>query len=173
MAKNLDKHINGKKNRENEIPLDEAAAFLVYMDLSEARWGYLKKFTDDRNCHLFPTYANVREERKKCVAEDLKVTDREAVASVKSTCDNYLGRLFLDPDVREKVKQVEEEYGDEIEEWQLENKGGWDGSTQKRYNVCIVIFFQEKHYFLSFSSLTLCFSIAILQFHSYIFFQLI
>ena len=137
-AKNLDKHINGKKIKENEIPLTEAAAFLVYMDMSEAKWGYLKEFTGDRNCHLFPTYANVREERKKCIAEDLKVTDREAVASVKSTSDNYLGRLLQDPDVAEKVKQVEEQYGDEIEEWQLKNKGGWDGSTQKRYNVSVI-----------------------------------
>ena len=81
------------------------------MDPSEAKWGYLKKFTDDRNCHLFPTYNTVREERKKCVAENVKVTDRGAVASVKSTCDNYLGRLFQDPDVIEKVEQVEKECG--------------------------------------------------------------
>ena len=124
--------------------MDEATAFLVYLDLSEAKYGYVKKFTDDRNCHLFPTYAKVREERKKCVAEDLKVTDTEAVASVKSTCDKYLERLFQDPDVVEKVEQVEEEYGDEIEEWQLKNKGGWDGSTQKRYNVCIEFYFHTN-----------------------------
>ena len=119
--------------------MDEAAAFLVYMDLSEAKWGYLKTFTDDRNCHLFPTYANVKEERNKCVAEDLKVTDSGGVASVR---DNYLGRLLQDPDVAEKVKQVEEQYGDEIEEWQLKNKGGWDGSTQKRYNVSVLNLFK-------------------------------
>ena len=94
----------------------------------------------------------MREERKKCVAEDLKVTDRVAVASVKSTCDNYLGRLFQDPDVREKVKQVEEEYGDEIEEWQLENKGGWDGSTQKRYNVSIFFKLNEASLYFIFSN---------------------
>ena len=84
------------------------------------------------------------------MAEDLKVTDREAVASVKSTCDNYLGRLLQDPDVKEKVEQVEEQYGDEIEEWQLENKGGWDGSTQKRYNVSIFFKLNEASlYFIS------------------------
>ena len=43
LAKKLDKYINQKKIKENEIPLDEAAAFLVYMDLSEAKWGLLKK----------------------------------------------------------------------------------------------------------------------------------
>ena len=140
MAKNLDKHINHKKIKENEIPLDEATAFLVYLDLSEAKYGYIKKFTDDRNCHFLPTYANVREERRKCVAKDLKVTDREAVASVKSVSDNYLERLFQDPDIVKDVEQVEEEYGDEIEEWYLENKGGWDGSTQKKYAVSIFLF---------------------------------
>ena len=81
------------------------------MDLSEAKRGYLKKVADDRNCHLFPTYANVKEEREKCVVEDLKVTDSKAVTSVKSTRDNYLGRLLQDPDVSEKVEQVEKEYG--------------------------------------------------------------
>ena len=81
------------------------------MDISEARWCYFKKFADDRYCHLFPTYANVKEERGKCVTEDLKVTDSEAVTPVKSTRDNYLGRLLQDPDVSEKVEQVEKKYG--------------------------------------------------------------
>ena len=134
VGKKVNNFLDGKKSREN-IPLDEATAFLIYLGLTEDTYGYIKKFTDDRNLPFLPNFNYVRKERKECVAEDLTVTDTEAVASVKATSHNYLKRLLQDEDVAEKVEQVEKEHGEEIEEWQLVEKLGWDGSTQKRAQV--------------------------------------
>ena len=138
IALKLNKYLEQKKYSENIIPLDEATAFLVYLGLTEATFGYIKGFTDKKGLHFLPTYKDVKKERDKCVAKGLKVTDTKATASVKDTTDNYLDRLLEDPDVREKVEQVEEEYGKENVTLELIIKLGYDGSTQHIYKVCYV-----------------------------------
>ena len=140
-AKLLNNVLLGKKSSENIISLDEAAAYHVYMGLSKESYTANKKFTDDRNAYLFPCYDYVRDQERKCVAEDLKVTEDTATASIKSTADNYLGRLLQIDDVKDSVIWIEEEYGKNVAEYYLEIKGGWDGSTQKMHKVnyiCII-----------------------------------
>ena len=140
-AAKLNKILDGKNLKENTIPEDEAAAFLVYLGLTEARYNFIKKFTDERGLGFLPTYANVREERKKCVADDLKCSDTDTVASLRATAINYLTRLLQDPDVEEKMVQVEKQYAPQKVEWQLLDKVGWDGSTQKKHKVIQVFIF--------------------------------
>ena len=137
-AKKVNDFLQGKKFKDKIIPHDEATAFLVYLGLTQASYTFIKKFLEDRNMYLLPTYDAIRPERKKCVADDLKATDDEIVASVKSTWYNYLGRLLKDPDVKEKVREIKKEHP--TAEIQALGKGGWDGSTQKKHRVRVQIY---------------------------------
>ena len=57
--------------------MDEAASFLAYLGLTEAKNNFIKKFTEERDFGFLTTYANVKEERKKCVADDLKCSNTD------------------------------------------------------------------------------------------------
>ena len=134
-AKFLNNILEGKKCSERTISRDEAAAFHMYLGLTEDSYTYVKKFTDERGLNIFPCYDYVREQERKCIAEDLKVTDDTATASVKSTAYNYLERLLQIDDVKDSVTRLEDEYGKNVVDYALKIKGGWDGSCQPKHKV--------------------------------------
>ena len=104
-------------------------------------YQYLKKFSDNLNLHFLPTWKKVSEERKKCIPEpeDIKLDDDEITASIMSTLDNYMKRSLQDLDEKEKIDKLKEEHGNRIK-FKLIYKVGYDGSTQKAYKVCMIIF---------------------------------
>ena len=75
------------------------------------------------------------DQKIKCVADYLKVTEDTATASIKSTADNYLGRLLQIGDVEASITRLEGEHGKNIVEYALHNKTGWDVSAKKEHKV--------------------------------------
>ena len=70
LAKKLNNVIENKKKKENIIPCHQAAALIVYLNLTRREYQCLKNFTDNLGIGFLPTWANCREERKQCLAED-------------------------------------------------------------------------------------------------------
>ena len=64
-------------------------------------------------CFLL-TWEKIREERRKCLAEDFGCSGTEAKASIKATLDNYMDRIRQDPDIMTDLKKLKEELGDKI-----------------------------------------------------------
>ena len=67
-------------------------------------------------------------------AKDCNFDDDEATATIKSTCDKYMDRLWQDLDEKEKRDKLVEKYKNKIK-FKLLYKLGYDGSTQTRYKV--------------------------------------
>jgi len=149
-AKYLNNVLQGKKNPENTISLDEACAFEVYLGLTKRTYGYIKKFTDERGLHFLPCHDYLKPQKDKCVASDFKVTDDTITASVKATAYNYLERLLQIEDVKESVERLEEEYGKNVVEYEFGDKAGWDGSCQPKHNVSIsyILFLNEASVYI-------------------------
>ena len=133
LAKKLNNVIENKKKKENIIPCHQAAAIIVYLNLTKREYQCLKNFTDNLGIGFLPTWANCREERKKCLADDLKCDESEATASIRATLKNWLDRAMIDPEVREPCEKLKKEFP--AIKFKLLYKLGFDGSTQTTYKV--------------------------------------
>ena len=84
--------------------------------------------------HFLPIWQKPLEERKKCVSPDLKVTDTEAVASIKPTLDNFNNRLYQNPHVKYSTERIEKKYGNKAK-FEEVYKVGNDGVSTVKYKV--------------------------------------
>ena len=84
--------------------------------------------------HFLPIWQKPQEERKKCVSPDLKVTDTEAVASIKPTLDNFNKRIYQNPHVKYSTERIDKKYGDKAK-FEEAYKVGNDGVTTVKYKV--------------------------------------
>ena len=130
----LNNIIEGKKDKNNEISLDEATALQVFLNLSRTDYYDLKAYTDSLGHNFLPPYYKVKEEKEKCLPKECNFDDDEATATIKSTCDKYMDRLWQDLDEKEKRDKLVEKYKNKIK-FKLLYKLGYDGSTQTRYKV--------------------------------------
>ena len=106
----LNNIVENKKTKENIIPCDQAAALIVYLNLTRREYQCLKNFTDNLGIGFLPTWANCREERKQCLADDLKCDESEATASIRATLKKWLDRAMIDPEVREPCEKLKKEF---------------------------------------------------------------
>ena len=101
--------------------------------------------------YFLPRWEENLAERKKCVAPDLKVSDTEAVASVKATLDNFTGRLLQDKLVYDSVERIDRKHGEKAK-FKLVFKAGNDGVTTVKYNVRTYLYnfkyYQMEHQFI-------------------------
>ena len=128
--------LDGKKSPGDLISSDKAAAVQLYGDMSRSDYEAVKKVSDESGKHFLPNWNVPLDERKKCVSPDLKVTDKEAVASIKGVLDNHNLRQLQDPHVFESVDRIEKKHGKKAK-FELAFKGGYDGVTTVKYDVRI------------------------------------
>ena len=143
-SQDLRGHIEKKKNenKANELSSEEGLATLLRLDLSKAQYQSIKNISDAQNAHFLPNYDDVFEEKKKCLPNNIEITEDSAKVSLEDMMLHTFDRHMEDPVFRSMVEGLVERNGGEKTKLQFCYKAGYDvASGQSQFKVSAISFF--------------------------------
>ena len=129
-------HLKDKKNKASELSAEEGLATLLRLDLSRAQYQSIKNISDTQEAHFLPNYDDVVEEKKKCLPENIEITEDSAIVPLDDMMTHTFDRHMLDPSFKEMVVRLVKRNAGEKLKLQFYYKSGYDvASGQSQFKV--------------------------------------
>ena len=129
-------HLEGKKNDASELSAEEGLATLLRLDLSRAQYQSIKNISDAQDAHFLPNYDDVVEEKKKCLPENIEITEDSAIVPLEDMMIHTFDRHMLDPSFKEMVVRLVKRNDGEKLKLVFYYKSGYDvASGQSQFKV--------------------------------------
>ena len=129
-------YLEDKKNSASELSAEEGLATLLRLDLSRAQYQSIKNISDAQDAHFLPNYDDVVEEKKKCLPENIEITEDSAIVPLEDMMIHTFDRHMLDPSFREMVERLVKRNDGEKLKLVFYYKSGYDvASGQSQFKV--------------------------------------
>lgn len=120
---------NMEKEVQTPFSPTEALNIIIRMDLSKDSYVFLREANLEKNCHMYPSYEKVLEEKKKCYPTGILIEEFKAEIPLQNLLNHTANRLLT---VQEAALQIfKQDLNHDLYDLELLTKYGIDGSSSQ------------------------------------------